>query len=372
MLGMASLLHHRKCVIMGACLCLAGLGTLQLNVRRPILVDEITEKERDEVGCTPYFQALCKRSDILPLPLNCSRVSNANLTDDADYSRLPLFLDCYNNISAKTAKTVNFFSFAHGDVYLDMLPLYAFFALSSNPNSVVEMVVKNQTDFYLKHAKELMWIMAHFDSSSVCVRNMAHNVIQRTEISNTWRYLEKPVRHAQYTYIGDVDIFMTESVLDDTMRMDQMKTWNIPYSNIVRPNTTRLTGVMLMRTDDFYTPKLLELQQTVNAKGNDEMVLYRIVNASRIGLPPDASDDDLLSKYRPLHGVHLSTNRGPGKSMCLSNFKSHLMWWCVFLSTPLLEELLCVASSNIVMDSIHKITTQMKHNMTHKTKRICS
>ena len=101
MLGMASLLHHRKCVIMGACLCLAGLGTLQLNVKRPILVDEITEKERYEVGSTPYFQALCKRNDILPLPLNCSGVSNANLTDDADYSRLPLFLDCYNNISAK-------------------------------------------------------------------------------------------------------------------------------------------------------------------------------------------------------------------------------------------------------------------------------
>ena len=40
------------------------------------------------------------------------------------------------------------------------------------------------------------------------------NVIQRTEISNTWRYLEKPVRHAQYTYIGDVDIFLTESVLE--------------------------------------------------------------------------------------------------------------------------------------------------------------
>jgi hypothetical protein len=364
-------LSKRYYASIGAVLCLAGLIILQLMLKKPIVLNAVNQKEPNEVGTTPYFQELCQRNDILPLPLKCSDVSNTNTTN-TDYSNVTRFLDCYNEIAENTTKTINFFAFAHGDTYLDMLPLYAFFALSSNQDSVVEMVVQNQTDFLQTHAKELVWIMNHFGIDSVCVRNMQPNITQRTNTSNTWRYLEPPVRHAQYTYIGDVDIFLTESVLDPK-RMDQMKTWNIPYSNIIRPNTHRLTGVMLMRTNDFYTPKLLELQQTMtDVTGNDETVLYKIVNASGIGLPRllNASDDDSLYQYRPLHGAHLTTSRGPGKRMCLTNF--HDEHFCGLLSTRWLNEFLCLVSNNIVMDAIQKISTQMKLKMTHKNRTKCS
>ena len=73
---------------------------------------------------------------------------------------------------------------------------------------------------------------------------------------------------------------------------------NIPYSNSVRdysvePRVRRLTGVMMV----------------------DEMFLYKIVEEAGLGIPPADSTSPLLG-WRPLHGVHLSFNRGPWKRLC--------------------------------------------------------
>jgi len=47
--------------------------------------------------------------------------------------------------------------------------------------------------------------------------------------------------HAKYSYISDIDILLMESPISDAMKLEQMKQYNLPYSNIIRPNTTRLT-----------------------------------------------------------------------------------------------------------------------------------
>ena len=41
-----------------------------------------------------------------------------------------------------------------------------------------------------------------------------------------------------------------------------MRHYGLPYSNVLRAsdNCSRLTGVMLMRTRDYYTPRLLSKQ----------------------------------------------------------------------------------------------------------------
>merc|ERR1719162_2462708 len=104
------------------------------------------------------------------------------------------------------------------------------------------------------------------------------------------------------------------------MRFKQMEFFCLPYSNIVRdydvePEKRRLTGVMLVETERFYTPALIKAQATVNAIGNDEMFLYKIVVEAGIGIPDPNTTDDLI-RYRPLHGTHLSLSRGPPKKMC--------------------------------------------------------
>ena len=57
----------------------------------------------------------------------------------------------------------------------------------------------------------------------------------------------------KYTYMADVDIFLTESLLDPK-RFKQMSFHNIPHSNIIHINTTMLTGVMLADTEKKIIP----------------------------------------------------------------------------------------------------------------------
>ena len=47
-----------------------------------------------------------------------------------------------------------------------------------------------------------------------------------------------------HTYMADADIFITEYLLDPR-RFNQISYHNVLYSNIIRKNTMRLTGVML-------------------------------------------------------------------------------------------------------------------------------
>ena len=224
---------------------------------------------------------------------------------------------------------VNFFSSAVGEKFESIIPLYAFYALSSHQSltsrAFVEIVVPDSKKFIERHNSSLAWLEDTFSIynnvdtvGAICVRDYSHDHRKRTEWTNTWRYLEVPYQPAIYTYIGDVDIFLTESVLDER-RMEQMKVFDIPYSNMVRDYNSsdplRLTGLMLVETERFYTPALIKAQENVDARGNDEAFLYNIVVESGIGVPPSNSTHPLL-RYRPSHGTHLSHNRGPNKRLC--------------------------------------------------------
>ena len=178
----------------------------------------------------------------------------------------------------------------------------------------------NSTAFVRRNYKALSWLHHHalHRMGRICVREFDFDHRKRTPWTNTWRYLEVPHVQTKYTYIGDIDILLTESVLDPK-RYRQMSYFKIPYSNIIRQNKTRLTGLMLVNTSMFYTTPLINAQKELDASGNDEEFLYRLVKAAGHGLPVDTSDSlegKLLSQFRPQHGIHLSYNRGPGKRLC--------------------------------------------------------
>mmetsp|Transcript_2438 Transcript_2438/g.4420 ORF Transcript_2438/g.4420 Transcript_2438/m.4420 type:complete len:225 (-) Transcript_2438:838-1512(-) len=158
-------------------------------------------------------------------------------------------LNCMNE--DMSPKTVNFFATAVGEKYENVLPMYSFYALSSNDNAVVEMVVQDPHKFISRHHAVLSSIVQYLEKQSsgrICVRKFASNHANRTKFTNTWRYLEIPQVPANYTYISDVDIFITESVLHPE-RLKQMDYFDIPYSNIIRVNTAMLTGVMLVDSE---------------------------------------------------------------------------------------------------------------------------
>ena len=247
-------------------------------------------------------------------------------------------------------KTVNFFAVGTGR-HANFLPLYAFHALLANTRSFVEMVVQDENAFIMRHSPALVWLQKHFGLDAVCVRSLNPTVTGRTTFMNTWRYLEIPRVKVNFTYIGDVDIFITESVLQPS-RLRQMELFNLSYSNVRRQNEDRLTGVMLLRTEDFYTKKFIDAQATEDAKGNDEIFLYRVIAAAGLGLPPIPSTKEALSLYRPVHGLHISLNRGIGKEMCQTTWREEPVDFCRVFTSPVLQSFLC--TSGVSQRLIHE------------------
>ena len=302
---------------------------------------------------------------------------------------LPLALDCSTANEANTTHLINYFASAVGK-HEGILPMYAFFALNSASNSnqdaVVEVVVDDRLSFIQKHQAALGWLLENFGIRSICVREFHHqtreawNRINGTKVTtpNTLRYLEIPVRKAKYTYIGDVDIFLTEPVVEPR-RLAQMEYFGLPYSNVIRSNTTKLTGLMLMKTASFYTPAYLEAQRTINPVGiNDEAVLYKLVNSSGLGLPETPTSGTInhgIEIYRPLHGIHLSLNRGPGRIMCLTDWQTErgLKEWCdAFVHTgATLQNYLHydAAGQSFLNKALDIAKEQVKYSMTVKNDR---
>lgn len=359
------------CLVFGLLLALSleVLYSNRLDLARSPQQNPMTEVQSNAtmtIGSTAYFQSICETNRaFLQSPLECS--SKKQQPEPPSDAQLLERLNC--ETLRQSNYTINFFSFAHGDVYKSFLPLYAFSAVQSNNNSVVEMVVDNRTSFVLnqKHRSELVWFIQEFPGS-LCVRNLLEKTRKRTGYSNTWRYLELPSVAAEYTYIGDVDIFLTESVLDK-MRFEQMEHFGLPYSNVIRPGSKRLTGVMLVRSRDFFTQAYRNAQETAQTgRKLDEMVLYDIVSRAGLGLPGTDYKRDPFASYRPLHGLHLSSNRGPGKRLCLPGFSE----WCDFLALPQFGNMLCAGSSGpMLMNFMDMVIKQEEGNMTVEGQKIC-
>ena len=80
-----------------------------------------------------------------------------------------------------------------------------------------------------------------------------------------------------------------------------MKKHNSHYSNIVRPNSTRLSGLHFTETNSYWP---LPNTKGVNMAQGDETLLYELVERK---LGKEAIDKN--RKYRPVHGIHFSLNR---------------------------------------------------------------
>ena len=303
--------------------------------------DNLGSRQDVDVTLGPRADTRASSSD----PRCVSRVANLTSTSTTFQTRQPPSARRLSRAASVSTSpsakvfSVNFFACAEGAKYERFLPMYAFFALQSNRNSAAELVVPNSTLFLKRHERALTVVKQLHGRGSVWVRE--YRVPRhRGVMPNTRRFLEVPEIAAEYVYMGDIDILITESVLS-AGRLQQMR-HNAPYSNILRKHTRRLTGVILVRAREFYTGELQRAQVALlaggNATGNDEEFLARLVTAASFALPP------ANETYRPLHGLHLSNSRGPnsvgkGKAMGISDKDSQ---WCPVLGTPGFQEYISI------------------------------
>ena len=332
-------------------LLLLWIGILLLSHQRLTSSFQRTNKANNNNPSFPYIQ----ESNII-LPKQCQEIKNDNIDVLRHFS-------CNQSIKEKE---INFLACGTKG-YEAILPMYAFYALSFHENSHVEIVVENATSFFNHNKDALLWLKKHHEESTFCVREYNSNHLKRANKKTTWRFLEIPTIQAKYTYISDVDIFLTESVLS-SQRIEQMRYFNIPYSNVLRTNqNNRLTGIILVKTREFYTEDLIHAQSTVDAHGNDEIFLYNLITRAGFNLPiSNTTIGKFYASYRPLHGVHLSYSRGPGKSMC----QTSLFEISKLLNVPFVNEYLCHDNNafTFLSKKINDSYKQIQYNMSITTK----
>ena len=212
-----------------------------------------------------------------------------------------------------SSKSINFFTVATGK-YKDFIVPYITSVLLYNPDAFVEILVddlkclttdiQNLNKLYLGQFK--LTQIAHDDMNKI-----ARSGDRWSSLAASLRFVTTPTVLLDYTYIGDVDILVLQPNIKDA-HASHMETLGIPFSNMVRKNQRRLTGLHCVRTKDYYsvlTPEKLLAYKTAflhkKSKILDEHLLYQTV-ADNFTIPNAIIEGISKSLYRPYHGVHCS------------------------------------------------------------------
>jgi len=209
-------------------------------------------------------------------------------------------------------KKINFLAVSDSEKY-DMFVLpFILSSLFHVENSSCEIYVKSKKDFIKNNKKGLDILNRYFPKSFII-----HSIpdiyfsgkIKYPLIGQIVRFLELPIIQSKYTYIGDIDIMNSDSNIVQ-IHEELMEKQELPYSNIVRPNSERLTGCMFVENEKYY-PKLKKVFKQFKENPdsiykpilNDEILLHHLVK--KVHKLPKFNTGD----FRPIHGIHMSLNR---------------------------------------------------------------
>ena len=125
-------------------------------------------------------------------------------------------------------------------------------------------------------------------------------IINKTKVrKDSIRWLIEPKIKNKYIFIGDIDIVYLIDNYYDNYLIDMFNRTSC-YSNIVRPNSTRLSGVHFSKWNCLYP---ILLPKNCNLMMHNENLIF--IRLKTLGI-----NIDYQTKFRPIFGVHMSVNRG--------------------------------------------------------------
>jgi hypothetical protein len=192
---------------------------------------------------------------------------------------------------------------------------YIVSSLIANENAQCEVLVEDPTVFKASTVAALDAVQYHFPDKWL-ILSMDRRCWWKPG-AGMWgaqRFLNQPTTKLNYTYIGDVDVLVLDNDIEQ-VHVAHAAQLNLPYSNIVRPGTRRLSGLHFVQTSPYFdvinqqfVAKFLKLRMQRLHTLSDEMLLFEMMEGT-FGLP-EHSDQRIL-EFRPTHGFHLSMNRQP-------------------------------------------------------------
>lgn len=191
--------------------------------------------------------------------------------------------------------------------YSHFIPLFCAALLWSNENIDIEIGVSNKS-LTENEEKALTFLRKEYPNSKILIKyNMFDvdynkpNIVQATYnqkemMINTVRFVSEPIIKDTYTYISDIDIINFDKNFYD-IHIKNMNENNTFYSNVVRPNSFRMTGLHFVKTAEYYPVNINDIE----LNKLDEQVLYDIMNKTKYIC------NSLC--IRPVHGIHMSPSR---------------------------------------------------------------
>lgn len=212
--------------------------------------------------------------------------------------------------------------------YVEFAPLFAASVLWSNPEAQVEIVIPEGCP-----VPDMLPVITRWPDRLVMRK---HPWLQSEEMANygTYRWLIEPMLRSKYLYISDIDIIVLQNIM--ALHLGKMKEWGLPYSNMVRTGTKRMTGLHFTEHDALHPHRWALPTANIRSR-NDEEVLFDIVTGHGHALPPE--------QYRPVPGIHISPNRAPrpslrdGQNIPGWGVEDHAEAFATFRDTDLYREL---------------------------------
>lgn len=187
--------------------------------------------------------------------------------------------------------------------YQRYIPIFVYFCLKSYPMYGVKLVLTEKLDKkYISTVEKLKEL-----GTVEIVEEYGKDLPKNNQELKTLRWLLEPELFDgyDYIYIGDIDIIICRedhTLLDQ--HLDSCSNTGLSYSNSVRPNSKRMSGLHFIKKPEYYNETLSVIQKYVRLlkEGklrhiSNEKTLYKIVLESGISMPEEW--------FRPHHGIHL-------------------------------------------------------------------
>lgn len=240
-----------------------------------------------------------------------------------------------NNILVKQQTNISFYKYIYSynnylingritafinadNIYIRYIPMFCASLLYCDKRNRTDIeIIIDLNKLPEKIEKALDYLRLVYNNSKILIRyNMYHIKNRIAYLQNkrmrgdSIRWFIEPEIKNEYVFIGDIDIMYLYENYYDNYLMDMFNRTSC-YSNIVRPNSERLSGVHFSKWYCLYPiiePKNINLMMN-----NEELLLMRL---KELGVKIDYS-----TTFRPIFGIHMSVNRPTVESQ-----KRNLTW----------------------------------------------
>jgi len=193
------------------------------------------------------------------------------------------------------------------NTYQKYIPMFLFFCVTSYPEYSHRILLTGKLNDKYKKIISVLKNMADIEVIS--------NYFQKEYVGHELKVLRWLIKQDDFLnwdnlYIGDIDIIICKEEKSlETQHLNHSIKNKIPYSNSVRPNSKRLSGLHFICRNLYYKQmndvlekyrKMHKNRMLKNCK--NEMILYKMIEESGLKFPDGWN--------RPHHGLHLGLWRG--------------------------------------------------------------